>query len=749
MGLEDQSIKRKTMAVMMLATVAVLLLTAAAFTVYDLVTYRQGLVHSLSATAAIIADHSSAALVLRDEKDARATLNSLRADPRIVAAALYDGQGNLFSHYPAQTPVSAFPLSPGKGGYGHEAGRVVLFEPVTNGGVRVGTLYLKSDLHPLYVRLRFYGGIALLVLLGSILVALVISNGLQRRITRPILALAEVARAVSERGDYSIRARKISRDETGLLTDAFNGMLARIEEQTEALRQNEEIRSFLAAIVESSDDAIAGKDLESKVLSWNAGAERMFGYTAVEMLGQPITRLQSPDRPAEETRILEEVKRGGIRHFETVRVCKDGQPIEVSLTVSPIRNARGDIIGSSSIARDISQRKQAEREVRENRARLSGIIGSAMDAIISVDAGQRITMFNAAAEEMFLCPARHALGQPLDQFIPERFRRAHRGHVAAFGLTGVTSRAMGRLQPVSGLRTNGEEFPIEASISHIEIGGQQIYTVILRDITERQRAEAQIRRLNAELEQRVEERTAELTAANQELESFTYSVAHDLRAPLRHIDAFSKILEEDCAAVLPRSAAHYLQNIRRSAGKMSLLVDDLLNLARIGRQELRRQPTPLGGLVHEVLADLKEETAGRALEWRIQPLPAIECDPGLMKQVFANLLSNAVKYTRPRPVAVIEVGYRRKNGDTAVFVRDNGVGFNMKYADKLFGVFQRFHRADEFEGTGVGLATVDRIVRKHGGHIWAEAAVDQGATFYFTVAGLEQGPEPEQKEMAA
>ena len=150
----------------------------------------------------------------------------------------------------------------------------------------------------------------------------------------------------------------------------------------------------------------------------------------------------------------------------------------------------------------------------------------------------------------------------------------------------------------------------------------------------------------------------------------------------------------------------------------------------------------------EVLADLKEETAGRTLEWHIEPLPAVECDPGLMKQVFANLLSNAVKYTRPRPVAVIEVGYRKENGDSAVFVRDNGVGFNMKYADKLFGVFQRFHRAEEFEGTGVGLATVDRIVRKHGGHIWAEAAVDQGATFYFTVAGLEQAPEPEQKHMA-
>jgi len=738
------------MAVIMLTSVAVLVLTVVAFTAYDLVTYRQNLVQRLSATAAIVADHSGPALALRDEKDARATLASLQADRRILAAALYDREGKLFIGYPAQAPVSTFPKAPdNEGGYRFEGGRLVLFEPVVEGRERVGMLYLQSDLHTLYARLRFYGGIALLVLFGSALVALVISNTLQQQVTRPILALAEVAKAVSDRGDYSIRAQKVSSDETGLLTEAFNGMLARIEEQTEALRKDEEMRSFLAAIVESSEDAIVGKDLEGKVVSWNVGAEQMFGYTAVEIVGQSITRIQSLDRPEEEAQILEEAKRGRTRHYETVRIRKDGQRIEVSLTVFPIRNARGDIIGISSIARDITEGKRSERLVQESRARLSGIIGSAMDAIISADEGQRITIFNEAAEKMFGCLAGEALGQPLDRFIPERLQHAHRQHVAEFGRTGVTTRAMSNLRSISGLRANGVEFPIEASISHIEIDGERIYTVILRDITERKRAEDQIRQLNAELEQRVAERTAELTSANNELESFTYSVAHDLRAPLRHIDAFSNLLHEDFKAALPQEAQHYLANIRKSTGKMSLLVDDLLNLARLGRQELRRQPTLLGRLVDEVLADLKPETTGRKLEWHIEPLPVVECDPGLMKQVFANLLSNSVKYTRPRPVAVIEVGCCRINGDTAVFVRDNGVGFNMKYADKLFGVFQRLHGAEEFEGTGVGLATVDRIVRKHGGRIWAEAFVDKGATFYFTVAGLARGMDEEQQHIAA
>ncbi|HYG35022.1 MAG TPA: PAS domain S-box protein, partial [Clostridia bacterium] len=199
----------------------------------------------------------------------------------------------------------------------------------------------------------------------------------------------------------------------------------------------------------------------------------------------------------------------------------------------------------------ITELKRGEQELRESQARLSAIIDSAMDAIISVDSDQRITLFNAAAEKMFRCSAKAAIGQMMDRFIPQRFREAHRHHVDSFGRRGTTNRAMGHLQPLSGLRADGEEFPIEASISQAQVDGKRIYTVIIRDITERQQAEEQIRRMNLELERRVETRTAELTATNQELEAFTYSVAHDLRAPLRHIDAFGKILSEDFASSLP------------------------------------------------------------------------------------------------------------------------------------------------------------------------------------------------------
>ena len=243
----------------------------------------------------------------------------------------------------------------------------------------------------------------------------------------------------------------------------------------------------------------------------------------------------------------------------------------------------------------------------------------------------------------------------------------------------------------------------------------------------------EIRRLNEDLESRVAERTAELEATNKELEAFTYSVSHDLRAPLRHIDGFSKLLVEEYGEGLPEEAGRYLIRIREGTQRMGQLVDDLLNLARVGRRELNGQITGLDNLVAEVLSDLKTETATRKIEWKVEHLPFVECDAALMKQVFANLLSNAVKYTRPRDPATIEVGVTTENGQRAIFVRDNGVGFSMKYADKLFGVFQRLHRPEDFEGTGVGLATVQRIIHKHGGRVWAEAELDRGATFYFTL----------------
>jgi signal transduction histidine kinase len=243
-------------------------------------------------------------------------------------------------------------------------------------------------------------------------------------------------------------------------------------------------------------------------------------------------------------------------------------------------------------------------------------------------------------------------------------------------------------------------------------------------------------RLTEELEQRVTQRTAELEATNRELEAFTYSVSHDLRAPLRRIDGFAKLLVDEYNAELPDEARHYLGRVRDGARQMGLLVDDLLNLARLGRQDVKLQVAGLSTIVQRVTASLQRDAEGRDIEWQIQPLPFVECDPALIEVVFTNLISNAMKYTRPRARAVIHVGSIEQNGHPVIYVRDNGVGFSMKYADKLFGVFQRLHRAEDFEGTGVGLATVQRILHKHAGTIWAEAELDKGACFYFTLGAV-------------
>ncbi len=378
-------------------------------------------------------------------------------------------------------------------------------------------------------------------------------------------------------------------------------------------RKDAEIASLrLAAIVESSDDAIISKDLGGIITSWNKGAETIFGYSAGEMIGTSIVRLIPSDLHDEEkNQILGKIKREeSVDHFETMCQTKDGRLISVSVTVSPIKDATGTVIGVSKVARDITRHKQAEDEIR---------------------------------------------------------------------------------------------------------------------------------RLNADLEGRVLERTAQLEAANSELEAFSYSVSHDLRAPLRAIGGFSRIVIEDHSASIDADGLRYLNLVEESARQMGRLIDDLLAFSRTSRQPLNVQPVNSRDVVNAALADLKAVEEAPRLNIQIGDLPDCEADPSLLRQVWLNLLSNALKYTKNRDPALVTIGSRRDGEADVFFVQDNGAGFDMKYADKLFGVFQRLHLAEEYEGTGVGLALVQRIVQRHGGRVWTEAEVNRGATFYFTLTGGQDG----------
>lgn len=501
-------------------------------------------------------------------------------------------------------------------------------------------------------------------------------------------------------------------------------------------RIRDAVSETMHALVESAPDAIVIVDSDGRIVLVNAQVERLFGYTRDALLGQSIEilvpeRFHAQHRTHRFDYFMAPVVRAMGVGLELHGRRQDGSEFPVEISLSPLETEDG-VLAMSSI-RDISERKSAE-------ARFRALLEAAPDAVVTVDESGTIVLVNTQALELFGYERSELVGNSIDLLLPDRFQNQHHVHRTAY-LATPRRRPMGVGLDLFAKRKDGSEFPAEISLSPLETPEGLLVMSAIRDITDRLRAERALL-LNEQLEARVAERTAQLEAANHELEAFSYSVSHDLRAPLRAINGFGQILVEDYADAFNPESRRYLDLMVSNATQMGVLIDDLLTYARLSRQPLQTREVDTTALVHAIIADLRDEIGDRAVEFIVQPLPSCQADILVLRQVFVNLLQNAVKFTRGRTPAMIEVAWDAAAApDGAYVVRDNGVGFDMQYAGKLFGVFQRMHRSDAFEGTGVGLAIVKRIVTRHGGRVWADAEPNVGATFAFTLPPAERVPD--------
>ena len=582
----------------------------------------------------------------------------------------------------------------------------------------------------------------------------------------------------------------------------FNGKNARIvslKDVTET-KKTEEINRYYANIIKSSNDAIIGKDLNGIISSWNEAAELMYGYSSSEMLGKSIGVIFPPEKKHELDYIIEQIKNGRkLYHYETIRLRKDGRKIDVSITVSPIRNINGEIIGASDITRYITKNKkieaernllfrkekEARRNVEKNKDRLQFLSEASKILVSSLNYENTLTTISKIAvpqicdycivyiinEDGILkkiagtSPNNEKIevkGKFNDNSSSNQDEKEIFYEILKTGqpklIADISAESMGKnfsnYAYIEGINKLGINSIIMVPLkSRDRVFGVMVFAqgesnrrFTENDLTfaaevgdragvaiENAKLYIETNKLNDELENRVKERTLQLVNTNKELETFSYSVSHDLRTPLRAIEGFLNIFLDEYGDKLDEEGERLLNIVISNSSKMGNLIDDLLKFSRVSRAGIAKTAINMKQLFESSFEEITGMEKHRNIDFQIEQLPSASGDYSMIHQVAINLLSNAVKFTRPRDVAKIKVGTDKVDGEQTYYVRDNGVGFEMKYVDNLFNVFQRLHKPKDFEGTGVGLALVKRIIDKHGGDIWAESKLDEGTSFYFTL----------------
>jgi PAS domain S-box-containing protein len=711
------SIKRKVMTAIMLASLAVLLVTVAAFMVYDLVTFRQTMVQNLDTQARIIAENSTADLAFGDKNDATKILASLRTEPHIIAAAFYDAQGKLFVKYPAQISDADLPAKPQAGSYQFGKSHLTIFQPIVQSGAPLGTIFLRSDLTALTQRLQLYGAISLLIMLGSLLVAFWLSNTLQRRIANPVVALAAIAQKISEQNNYSLRAQKLSDDELGLLTDAFNNMLDRIQASDAALRGSE---AQFRLVTDQAKVSLAhlGCDLRYKFVNqdyverYGLESHEIIGKHAAEVVGTALFEKALPH--------IKKVLAGEPVQFELESLDASSRPRWSHAEYTPEKNAAGEVIGFVAAHTDITERKRAEKASNQ----LAAIVESSADAIISKDLNSIIMSWNNGAERLFGYQAQEVIGQPVLILIPqdhwdeepkilERIRRGERiEHYETIRQ-----------------RKDGKLIEISLTVSPITDASGKIVgaSKIARDISDQKQASRELERAHKEA-----------VAASRAKDDFLAALSHELRTPLNPVLLVASDAAEN--ANLPPEIRADFDMIRRNVELEARLIDDLLDLTRItrGKLSLEKRPLDVRAVLKDAIAIVQTDVGKKQISLTFDYKAAqhmISGDAVRLQQIFWNVLKNAVKFTPDGGRIMIETRTLAESGNIAVKITDTGIGMT---ADEISHIFEAFSQGDHaaasgahrFGGLGLGLTISRMLVELHSGVIRAASiGRDQGATF--------------------